>query len=448
MELQPDPLGVQVGRLLEDDWGANSLVRDLELVVDLVVLVRHGRHDLVAHLAPGHHPVQRSCDRGRGEGGDRLEARPRRCIPSAAALHVVRCVRRFGHAGVWHVRRRAPVRNAGDLLASAPGELVAVHDVAVHVDGGPRRLHLVPLREGVRRRRGEVEVHDAGHGVLLPRPLLLRVLRLELVHLGGKVLGLCALLHDVRAPSLVVRRLRAAGVLRRLRRLPESADRAASESQQIPPRHPRADVVLAATVHRSHRRNPPLRRRVHRALLHHEFRLAASVLLLVRLPGPGVGDHHHHLRGDLHRPGVLPAHDRGLHLVVDRVLRQRLLGLVRAPLLRPLLHDSAADHPNGVDFAVLRLHVDHRGHVHAHHRRDRLDRRLLLRPGHLRLDQGGLGGGPWRGAPHAPGTRRRPRGAPACEFAASPRTRRMRANARACMSRARTAWCRIRSGSA
>ena len=94
---------------------------------------------------------------------------------------------------------------------------------------------------------------------------------------------------------------------RRLLRLEEARRRAPRARQPDPPPDSRAGVVHEAHRVHPHGRHPPLRRHLHRALLHPLLDLAAQVLLPLWLPVHRVRHPDPHLRRDHHRDVLLPA---------------------------------------------------------------------------------------------------------------------------------------------
>mmetsp|Transcript_17590 Transcript_17590/g.51110 ORF Transcript_17590/g.51110 Transcript_17590/m.51110 type:complete len:264 (-) Transcript_17590:121-912(-) len=201
--------------------------------------------------------------------------------------------------------------------------------------------------------------------------------------------------HAHRHHRHVVLHLRAPrlrGLLLRVQGAPPGPPRA---HQRHPAADPHAGVVHGPAVHHARRRDPALRRRLHRALLHHDLHLAAALLLRVRLPHDRAAHPGDHLLGDLHRALLLPALQRGLRLVVAEPAQLGRSGHLPLRVQLRLLQHAARGGRRGTHHGLLCVHGGGLALLLPHHRYRRLLRRLHLRLADLRRRQGGLTGHAW-----------------------------------------------------
>mmetsp|Transcript_47564 Transcript_47564/g.122885 ORF Transcript_47564/g.122885 Transcript_47564/m.122885 type:complete len:249 (-) Transcript_47564:304-1050(-) len=247
-----------------------------------------------------------------------MEACARRRLPQAAAFQGPGRGNWLRHAAAdlrrrdpHLLRRRLPVPRAPRLYP--PGYVAALH-----VRRHPGGLHVGPLLQDVEGRG--LEEDDADDGVPVSRHCLRDLLLLESVHLGSQVFRGSALHHDVRPPRPLVRHLGAARVPGGVLRVQEGSDLAASAHEPDPAPDPRAAVVHQRGLLVPRGRHPPVRCRLHGAVLHHVLHVAASVLLPVRFPRTGLGDPSRDVCRDCHRADLLPADSGGLQVVVALLL--------------------------------------------------------------------------------------------------------------------------------
>mmetsp|Transcript_41510 Transcript_41510/g.99763 ORF Transcript_41510/g.99763 Transcript_41510/m.99763 type:complete len:217 (+) Transcript_41510:1315-1965(+) len=208
--------------------------------------------------------------------------------------------------------------------------------------------------------------------------------------MGPGLVGRRALRHHVRAAVHLVPHLLPPRVGRRVARLPPRAQGPARQDQHGPARHPQPGVVPQPALHHAHRRHPALRRRLHRALLHHVLGLAAALLLRLRLPRARAAHPGGHVLRDRRGTLLLPAVQRGLRVVVALLPHGGLVGPLPLRLLDHVLLHAARHHRLRAHAHLLHLHVRLRHALLRHHGHHRLLLVLLVRVDHLRRDQGGL----------------------------------------------------------
>ena len=118
-------VGVAVGRVPVRDGRADPLVLDRQLPHDRPLPLGHGRHDHDAHAPPRPQPVQRRRGARGGDRGERVEARPRRRLPRAAAVRPARGLRGDGRAGPLHGRLHHVFAVLGFLSPANRGGLMS-----------------------------------------------------------------------------------------------------------------------------------------------------------------------------------------------------------------------------------------------------------------------------------------------------------------------------------
>ena len=163
----------------------------------------------------------------------------------------------------------------GFLSPANRGGLLTAVAAALHPHGRPRRLLRLATRTS-RSSGAHWKTLTIDDGVALPGRRLLPLLHLNFFIWGrgssgaapfGTIFALIAMWFCIS---------RAARLPRRLLRLQAEARRAARADERDPAAGARAGLVHGHAVHDGCRRHPALRRRLHRALLHHELRCGSS----------------------------------------------------------------------------------------------------------------------------------------------------------------------------
>ena len=157
-------------------------VLDHQLARDRPAAHGHRRDDHDAHAPPRLQPVQRG-RQGGPAGGVGVEARARRRVPPAAGAGGALRVARHRDAALRDVGRLDLLRDARLPLARQPRLAPHRDHPRVHAHGRARRLLLRAHVQVDARHR--VEVLDGAHRDALPVPLLRRLLRPQLLHLGA-----------------------------------------------------------------------------------------------------------------------------------------------------------------------------------------------------------------------------------------------------------------------
>merc|ERR1711966_459706 len=273
-------------------------------------------------------------------GGDRLEARARgRLPPPPEPPPAPQRPRRDGGADRERLLHDPPRLHAPDAQPHQEGPGPHGRHPALRPLRGRGGLRLLAPLQVLRRQ--ELEALHRRHGHRLPRPRRVHdhgPQRLPHPRRGRHRRLLRH--HPPRLPRLGLRlhppRLRGL-----LLWLPRRQDRGPHQDQPDRALHPRGPLLRRAPRLHPHRRPPPLRERLHRALLHHERPLAPPALLHHGLPYGRPPHPRGHLRAGLHGHVLPAALRRGPPLVVEELRQLRLGRLLPLPLL-PLVPDVQA----------------------------------------------------------------------------------------------------------